>query len=35
MEIKVKEYQIKDTMNIKKVGICYNYYCDGCWLKEI
>lgn len=22
-------------MNNKKVGICYNYYCDGCMLKEI
>jgi hypothetical protein len=31
--IKVKEYEIKESINSKKVGVCYNYYCDGCMLK--
>jgi predicted SprT family Zn-dependent metalloprotease len=35
-EIKQKEYEIKEQQIAKKVGSKdYNYYCDGCELREI
>lgn len=35
MEIKQKEYELKESMNNKKIGLSFNYYCDGCELREI
>ena len=35
-EIKQKEYEIKEQLISKKVSSKeYNYYCDGCELREI
>ena len=34
-EIKQKEYERKEQLNHKRVGKEYNYYCDGCQMREI
>ena len=34
-EIKEKQYMLKEQQINKKIGKEYNYYCDGCQLRQI